>query len=124
METESKPVICIIGVRCPPENEAKYDKWYTEKHIPDQLKFKGLRKVTRYKVAGSTAEDRWKVIGADNGYPTFVTIYEFKNREDFEAWDYSPVLIPAREDANRFNKETGTELFWRVQCESIKTWEQ
>lgn len=120
----TKPVICIIGMKCPPENEARYDKWYTEKHIPDQMKFKGLRRVTRYKTMPTNPDPRWNIKGADKGYPTFVTVYEFKSQKDFEEWDFTPVLVPAREEAKKFNAETGTEIFWRVPCEAIKTWEQ
>ena len=47
-----KPVINIVGTRCQPDDDAKFNKWYNEVHIPMLLKCKELKGVTRYKIAG------------------------------------------------------------------------
>ena len=117
-------VINIIGVQCPPDAEARFDKWYNEKHIPDMLKSREVIRVTRYKIASATGADRWQITGAESGYPKYIAIYEFKDREAFEAWDRDPELRPGREEAKAVTQETGAELFWRVQYEAIKTWER
>ena len=116
--------INIIGIKCPPEAEDKFDKWYDGKHIPDMLKSKELRRVTRYRVTDAAGTSPSGIRGSESQYPRFVTIYEFKNRQAFEAWDRDPELMPDREEANRVTKEVGGELLWRVQYEFMRTWEQ
>ena len=110
---EAKPVIQIVGTDCPLEAEEKFNTWYNERHIPDLLKFKKLKRVTRY-----------KNLHPDGEYPKFLTIYEFENRQAFEEYDTSPEQTTAREDWLRISKETGAEVVWRVQYEVIKTWQR
>jgi len=107
---ESKPVILIRGTQCPPEVEERFDTWYSEKHVPDVLKFKGIKRATRY-----------KIIGGDKGCPKFLVIYEFESRQAFEEYDTSTVRDAVYEDWLRISKETGAEMIWRVQYEAIRT---
>ncbi len=88
------------------------------------LESKELRRVTRYRIVGATGVKHSRIMGTESRYPKFITIYEFKNRQAFEAWDRDPKLIPGREEAKAVTKEVGGELLWRVQYESIRTWEQ
>ena len=110
---ETKSVIHIVGTECPPEMEGRFDTWYSERHVPDLLKFQGLKKVTRY-----------RNLHADGEYPKFLTIYEFNNRQDFEAYYVSPERTAAAEDWLKIQKELGASLKWMVQYEAIKTWQQ
>ena len=110
---ESKPVIMIRGTQCPPEMEEKFDTWYSEKHVPDVLKFKGVKKATRY-----------KIIGNDKECPKFLAIYEFESRQAVEEYDISAVRDTVYEDWLRISKETGAEMIWRVQYEAVRTWQQ
>lgn len=110
---ETKPVINILGTRCRPEDEEKFNKWYEEVHIPLLLRFKGLKAVTRYKITGEAEE-----------YPKYLAIYKFDSQEAYQAYETSPELAAAREEMRETWKEGGFEIKWRVQYESMKTWER
>ena len=109
---ETKPVIYLVATQCPPEKEEKFNKWYNEVHIPLLLKFKGIKKVTRYKITGETEE-----------YPKYLTIFDFESREAFEKYSTSPERAASREEASETWKDGGYEIKWRVQYEVMKTWE-
>ena len=110
---ESKPVILIVGTQCPPEAEESFNTWYNEKHIPDVLQFKGVKKATRYKIASG-----------DKEYPKFLAVYEFKSQQAFEEYETSPVRAAVGKDWLRISKEKGAEMMWRVRYEAIRTWPQ
>ena len=110
---EAKPVMHVVGTECPPEMEEKFDTWYSERHVPDLLKFKGVKRVTRYRGLHPGGE-----------YPKFLTIYEFNNRQDFEAYYTSPERATAAEDWIKIQKELGASLKWSVQFEVIETWQR
>ena len=109
----TKPVIHVVGTECPPEMEEEFDRWYSERHVPDLLKFQGLKKVTRY-----------KILRPNEDYPMFLTIYEFESREQFEAYATSPERTAAAEDWRKIQEELKASQKWGVQFETIKTWEQ
>ena len=111
METDS--VIHIVGVHCRPDQEEKFNKWYNERHIPDSLKFKGVRRVTRY-----------KILTPDIKSPKYLTVYEFENQKAFEAFEASPERAEAMKDINETWGEDRYELMWRVQYKVLETWEQ
>ena len=122
------PVIGIVANTCLPEMEEKFSKWYSERHIPDVMKFKGVKKATRYKMAGAAIGNPevgvLTVTGAKEGYPKFLAIYEFENPQGFERFNASPEIALIRKDWHMVEEEIGAELFWGVQYESIKAWEQ
>ena len=108
---ENRAVIHLVGTRCQPEVEEKFNSWYDQTHIPMLLKFEGLRGATRY-----------KVLKAGEGYPEYVAIYEFDSREAFESYEASAELAAALDEMRETWKEGGYETVWRVQYEAIKTW--
>ncbi len=108
---KTKSVINIVGTICPPEGEEKFNKWYNEKHVPDLLKIRELKGVTRYKITNPA-----------EGFPTYLAVYEFENQKAFAAYSKSPELTAALEDARNMFKETGAGTKWRVQYECIKSW--
>ena len=110
---ETKPVIHIVGTRCRPEDEEKFNKWYIEVHIPMLLKFKGLKAVTRYEIINEAEE-----------YPKHLAIYKFESQQAYEAYETSPELAAAREERDETWKEGGYEVKWRVQYEPMETWER
>ncbi len=114
---ESKHLINIAGTICPPETEEVFNKWYNEWHIPQNMKFKGLEGVTRYKLVGYAGE------GTVKEYPGYLAIYRFKDFDTFKAWNASPELQVARKDFDQLAKN-GVELWWRVQYGSINTWKK
>jgi hypothetical protein len=82
--------INIIGSKCRSQEETKYLKWWAEIHIPLLLKFKGLKSVSRYKLA----------IG-DNGAAPDIAIQEFGSKTDLEACQKSPERMAAIEEMKR-----------------------
>ena len=110
---ESSPVINVVATECQPEVEEKFNKWYDEIHIPLLFKFKGMKKVTRYKIAKETEE-----------YPSYLTLYEFENRKACEEYENSSELAAARAEMNETWKGGGFEIKWRVQYEALKIWER
>jgi len=72
-------VITIVGTQCPPKTEARFDQWYSERHILDLLKFKGLKGATRYQLASSVGRairGTSRIPFAQNiEYPKYLTFY-------------------------------------------------
>ncbi len=62
--------------------------------------------------------------GLQDGYPKFLTIYEFEDPQTLERFENSSEAAAAREDAFAIKEEMGLELFWRVQYECIKDCKQ
>ncbi len=110
---KSSPVINMVATQCQPEVEEKFNQWYDEIHIPLLLKFKGMKKVTRY-----------KIVKEAEGFTPYLTLYEFENREACEDYANSPELAAARAEMNETWKGGGFEIKWRVQYEAMKTWEK
>jgi len=106
----NKPVINIISTQCQPQDEEKFNQWYNEVHIPMLLKFKGLKGVTRYKVAGEPSQP-----------PRFMAVYKFASQKDLEAFQKSPEAAAAIKDMQEsWGKRV--ELTSRTLCELIKEW--
>jgi len=108
---ENKPVINVVATQCKPEVEEKFNKWYDEVHVPLLFKFKGMKKVIRYKIVKDTGE-----------YPTYLTTYEFESRKDSEEYAASPELAAGRKEMAETWKEGGFDIKWRVQYEVMETW--
>ncbi len=107
------PFINVVGTRCHIDDEAKFNKWYDEVHIPLLLKFKGLKKVTRYKAASPSDQ-----------YPAYLTIYEFNSKKDFDAFQQSKELAEVRKEQADTWKSRNFEMVWRMQYEPHKVWER
>jgi len=110
---EKKPVVNVVATQCQPEVEEKFNKWYDDIHIPILFKFKGMKKVTRYKILKETEE-----------YPTYLAIYEFESRKAYEEYATSPELAAGRAEMQETWKGAGFEIKWRVQYEALKIWEK
>ena len=106
-----KKLIHIVGTRCKPEVDAKFNKWYEEVHIPLLLKFKGIKKVTRGKITNPAPE-----------LPTYLAIYEYENRKAFEDHQKSPEIATVVDDVKKTWKEGDQEIVSWAQYEVLKTW--
>ncbi len=113
---EAKQVINIAGTICPPKNDKEFNKWYDEKHIPLNMKFKDLIDVTRYRLVKASDTTAFKK------YPQYMTPYRFRDMATFERWNKSPELAAASEGAPEFFQRAGIELVWRVQYQVMQTW--
>jgi uncharacterized protein (TIGR02118 family) len=72
-------IINIVVTECAPENDAQFNKWYNEVHIPMLMKYKGIKKVTRYRVIEEKA-----------ARPKFLAVYEYDNKADYDGLTKSP----------------------------------
>ena len=110
---DKKSLINLRGMDCSPELEEKFNTWYNKRHIPMLLEIGEIKRVTRY-----------KRVGDDKGYPKYLAVYEFENKEAFNRYNTSPKIAVAIEDLKQTFSEGGVESKWRVQYEVIKTWER
>jgi len=108
-----KKVIQIVGIDCGPEVEGKFNKWYENVHIPLLLKFKRLRKVTRYTTPEPAGD-----------YPKYLSVMEFDNKDACDAYNSSPELAAAREESKQTWGGKGYEVRWRVRYQAIKIFER
>ncbi|MFC2042072.1 DUF4286 family protein [Chloroflexota bacterium] len=113
-------MIHIVGVKCRPDQEEKFSKWFNEKHVLDLLKFKGLRRATRYQLL---YRDGKNPVTPDMEYPIYLGVYEFDNQQDFEAYEASPELAEAHKNLLETWAKDPFERVWRVQYRALKTWE-
>jgi uncharacterized protein (TIGR02118 family) len=103
-------VIHIVGTRCQAQVEEKFNKWYNEVHIPLLKKYKGLKNVARYKVAGEPGN-----------MPVYIAIYTFASQKDLDAFGKSPEFAAAIEEMNE-SWPTGFEIVSRTQYNLLKEW--
>jgi uncharacterized protein (TIGR02118 family) len=106
-------ILNIVATECPPEMDARFNKWYNEVHIPMLMKYKGIRKVTRY-----------KTVEAPGAKPKYLAVYEYDSQEALSGQFASPAFQAVREEMEQTRKTLTFELKWALSCEPIKTWEQ
>jgi uncharacterized protein (TIGR02118 family) len=106
-------VLNIVATECPPKNDAKFNKWYDEVHIPMLFKYQGMKKVTRYKILDEKQEK-----------PRYIAVYEYNTKEDLNALTASPEFKAAIEEMQETWKGQMFDIKWAVSCEPIKTWER
>jgi uncharacterized protein (TIGR02118 family) len=104
------PFINIVGMRCRPEDEAKFDNWYSHVHLPLVRHFKGLQSITRYKLAPDN--DR-------RAYPRFLSIFTFACEADFKTFLNSPEVAAAKAEMDQTWADGSFEIVWRVQYEAV-----
>ncbi len=104
------PVINVVGSKCKPTEDNKFNKWYNEVHIPMLMKFPGMLAVSRF-----------KIIKESPGYPTYLALYQFKNRESYEAYRNRPDAAEVQADI-KSNWPNGLDITWRVQYEFMRSW--
>ncbi len=111
-----KHLINIAGTICPAKWDKEFNKWYDEKHIPINMKFKGLMEITRYQLV------RFTDTALVKKYPQYITPYRFKDLETFRIWNTSSELTAASQGIVGLFTKWGVKLEWRVQYEATKTW--
>ena len=118
--------IHMVGMICPPEKEEKFNQWYNEKHVPALMKFNGVKRAIRYRMAAKTpaGETQSALTVAKESYPKFLAVYEFGDQQSFQRYEKSPEHAAVREDWLAAKDDLGAEIFWRVQYESIRAWER
>jgi hypothetical protein len=107
------PFINIVGSKCDPEQEAKFNKWYDEIHIPMLMKFKGLKAVTRYKLGND-----------DKSLPVYIAVYQFESKEALDAYQKSTELAAARDEMKQSWPDGGWEITWRAPYQQLAAFKQ
>ncbi len=105
--------ILLVANEPSPEVEEEYNRWYTEKHIPDMFAFKGMKKATRF-----------RRIGDGPGTSKYMAVYEFDSEEDLKAFPKSPEMAEAIKDFEVQWKDGGFNHKYGASYEVIKTWEK
>ncbi len=106
-------ILNIIATECVPKNDIKFNKWYNEVHIPMLLKYKGIKKVTRYKIIDEKAEK-----------PGYIAVYEFDSKESLAEMPNSAEFKAAIEEMQNTWKNEMFDIKWAISCEPLKTWER
>lgn len=44
--------VLVVATNCPPGQEAAFNDWYTNTHVPDILQLPGMVAATRYEIVG------------------------------------------------------------------------
>jgi len=108
---ETGKILNMVATECPSNQEAKFNKWYNEVHIPMLLKFDGMLGATRY-----------KLLGGSEGQAKYLALYEFKDRASLDAFQKSAELAAARDEMAQTWKNEKFDIKWRAQYEPLKTW--
>jgi hypothetical protein len=106
-------IINAVATECSSKNNAKFNKWYNEVHVPMLMKYKGIKKVTRYRFIEEKAEK-----------PRFLAVYEYDTREDLDGLSKSPEFGAAIAEMQETWKGDMPDIKWAISCEPIKTWER
>jgi len=101
-------IINIVATECPCALEPRFNKWYDEVHIPMLMKFKGIKKVTRYKVPDNNKEKG-----------SYLAIYEYDSKDDMAALNASPEFKAAIDEMNESWKNQPL-VKWAMAGEPVK----
>jgi len=104
-------IINIVATECKPENDAQFNKWYDEVHIPMLMKYKGIKKVTRYKVI------------ENEGKPRYLAVYEYDSRADYDGLSKSPEFQAAIAEMQETWKGKMPDIRFAISGEPIKMFE-
>ncbi len=106
-------LIQIVAAESTPEKDAKFEKWYVEKHIPMLFGYEGVKQVSRYRLKMN-----------DLKLSKYLTFYEFDNEEDLAGFTRSKAFADAVADFEAKKDEVGFISRWFGIYEHIKTWEK
>ena len=98
----------IVGTQCWINDDAKFNKWYNQVHIPMLMKSGYVKGVSRYKAVGQPGEP-----------PRYIALYQFASLKDYEAHQASPELAAAIKEMQG-SWGNNVELTSRVHYELIK----
>jgi len=109
----SHKLIQIVAAESTPEKDAKFDKWYTEAHVPMLFEFEGVKQASRYRLKGK-----------DKKCSRYLTIYEFDSEEALAAFPESSAFAAAVADFEDKKEAVGFTMRWAGVYERIKSWER
>lgn len=106
-------VINVVATECKPEIDKKFNDWYNDVHVPLLMKYPGIKKTTRYRLAGEPG-----------ACPQYLAIYEYESKEAMAAQPQSPEFAAAIAEMQETWKDGGFDIRWAGAYEPIKSWEQ
>ncbi len=110
---EHTPVIRVVMSQVKPEVEKEYVKWFYDIHVPMLLKFKRLRGAASYKLTSGTESPE---------YYEYMLILEFDNQEGLDAYQASPELVAAQDEAKTHDWRGLQSVKQRAQYKLVKSW--
>lgn len=120
---EDKPIIHLSSGTPPldPETREKFYKWLDNKHVPDQFKYKGIKRAMNCRLIAG--DEPFKPIVTD--YPEYLTIVEYYSKKDLNGWMNSPEVQYIGEDGLKTWGETiGRKKIWFATYRVEKSWER
>ncbi len=104
--------INMVMVDCRPEVEAAYNAWYDNVHIPMLLKYKGMVRVTRY-----------RLLKGPDGHAKYLTVYEFKDQAAMDAFPQTPECQAATAEMRSTWPSADFEIKLAAQYETMRVFE-
>lgn len=105
--------IMVVASECSQAVEEKFNKWYSEVHVPMFLKYTGVKKAGRYKVTADIP-----------GAAKYLAIYEFETKEALDGFALSDAFKEAVKDFDIVWKDGGLTIKWGAPYQVIKKWEK
>jgi hypothetical protein len=104
-------LVNMVATECESKDESNFNKWYNEVHIPMLLKYKRLKRVTRYRLMGD-AKDQAK----------YLAVYEYDDKESLDGMSKSPEFKAAIDEMTETQKTLKFGIKWAAAYEPIKSW--
>ena len=104
-------ILIIVATRCKADMEDKFNQWYNDIHVPMLMKYDGLKKANRYKLAGDDAE-----------HDKYLAFYEFESEQARVDYESSPEFTAAMEEMEGSWPDGGIDIVWMADYSLIKAW--
>jgi antibiotic biosynthesis monooxygenase (ABM) superfamily enzyme len=110
---DNNRAIVVISTDCSPEMAQEFNEWYNNVHIPMALKYPGMLKASRYQLSKNSQRK------------SYLTIFEFRDRETMQAFPDSPEVASAKEEMQqRWQGNLPFEIKSRAEYDLIIDWEK
>jgi quinol monooxygenase YgiN len=106
-------IINIVATECSPEKDAAFNSWYNDVHIPMFFKYKGIKKVTRYKMIQDNAQKS-----------KYIAIYEYESMDGLKGLHQTQEFRDAIAEMQQSMLKIGFEIKSTFNYEPLKTWER
>jgi heme-degrading monooxygenase HmoA len=106
-------VLQIVATECKADIEDKFNQWYNDVHIPMLMKYAGLKKASRYQLAGDSKD-----------HAKYLAFYEYESEKAQADFNTSPEFAAAMEEMQGSWKDGVIDIKWMANYNVIKTWEK
>lgn len=111
-------LIWLVGIQCRAEDEAKFNAWYDDVHVPMLMQGGCVKKVSRFKLADTT----YHVGPTTAACPNYLTVYEFEDQARFDAWMNGKARVEAGDDKVKTWSENPYEVRWATRYDLVRAW--